>query len=160
MMIGLSFVFCAAVAAASLYFVFLHLFRWPEQVSMEELDRRSKMLFQEFQRLAGLEGKSKARKAACRRIAKSMLWQSTFLLRILDEWYHDHHREKHPATERALATSRQAMRLRFMLCKFLFLLRFRPSLLQDCHRLRAATLQFYKMWAAFFRFCQALHPDP
>jgi hypothetical protein len=151
----ISIVFFGAIAAATLYMAIVHIFqlRRAEHASLEELDRRSEQLFQELERLDQLQGKE--RQAACRAIARAMRWESLFLLRIVDDWFYENSRKNAAHAELAVAAFREASALRWMVVRILFLMRFTPSLLNDCHRLREATLQFGRMWTAFQRLWQA-----
>lgn len=155
----ISIVILGAMAAATLYVAIVQIFRLhgKQGLDLEELHRRSEQLHYELDRLPEAEGKE--RLAACRAIAKVMRWESLLLMQITSGWF-QYDAETNPEI-RAMAVLawREAWELRRMITRILFLMRFRPSLLHDCHRLREAALQFCRMWSAFSRLCQVQFPD-
>lgn len=159
MALPISILICGAVSVATLYLMVQHFIRCRRQegLSLEELDRRSERLVRELKRLSGLQGEQ--RLAACRTIAEEMRWHSGFLLSIVNDWRYDNREKEDETTEPAIAVYREARELHRMVTRILFLMRFRPSLLKDCHRLREAARQFGRMWEAFSRFCQAQIPN-
>ncbi|HET9282701.1 MAG TPA: hypothetical protein VFR24_12135 [Candidatus Angelobacter sp.] len=58
----------------------------------------------------------------------------------------------------SIAASSEVRQVYLMTHWIFFLLRFRPSLLKDCHRVRKVMWRHGQAWLAFLRLLRALYP--
>jgi len=158
-MASLSLILCVGIATATMVLFLLDEIerRRLKKYTLDDALRTMEEIRRDFDDLPNLQGKE--RQAKCKSIAKGMLLNVQFIIQFTFQFRQEDGEENPEIAKLRREVMKDARRLHAALRKLLFLLRFRPESVKDCHRTRAAKIGHLRMWIAFLRFMKAKYPD-
>ena len=162
MAIPISLLVCAGIALATIGYAIkfsIDLFRTQNKI----LDNPFAETMERLRQLADLSPKlqqceGKEREAVCRQIAQLIRADCRMLLYLVHHSSLDKLRDDGEISRLGMAAYTQVRDVYLTIHWILLLLRFRPSLLSDCHRVRKTMRHHAHAWLAYFRFLRAQYP--